>query len=46
MEQFEYPIRVAICGAGSRGKDTYAPLSELMPDKMQVVAIAEPIRCV
>ena len=43
MEKFEYPIRVAICGMGSRGKDTYAPLSEIMPDKMQVVAIAEPI---
>ena len=42
METFAYPIRVAICGMGSRGKDTYAPISEIVPDKMQIVAIAEP----
>ena len=37
-----YPIRVAICGMGSRGKDTYAPMSEIIPERMQVAAIAEP----
>ena len=39
----EYPVRVVICGMGSRGKDTYAPISEIMPDSMQITAIAEPI---
>ena len=39
----EYPVRVVICGMGSRGKDTYAPISEVMPDRMQIAAIAEPI---
>ena len=43
MEKFEYPIRVAICGLGGRGKDAYAPIAELLPDQMQIVAIAEPI---
>ena len=43
MEKFEYPIRVAICGLGGRGKDAYAPIAEVLPDKMQIVAIAEPI---
>ena len=42
MEKLQYPIRVAICGMGSRGKDTYAPVSELCPDKMKIVAFAEP----
>lgn len=42
MEKIQYPIRVAICGMGSRGKDTYAPISEIEPDKMKIVAIAEP----
>ncbi|MDO5377953.1 MAG: Gfo/Idh/MocA family oxidoreductase [Clostridia bacterium] len=42
MERLEYPIRVAICGMGNRGKDTYAPISESIPEQMQIVAIAEP----
>lgn len=41
MEKFEYPIRVAICGMGSRGKDVYALISEGLTDKMKIVAIAE-----
>lgn len=40
----KYPVRVVICGMGSRGKDTYAPISEVMPGKMQITAIAEPIK--
>ena len=39
----EYPVRVVICGMGSRGKDTYAPMAGIMPDRMQIAAIAEPI---
>lgn len=35
------PLRVAIAGLGSRGKDTYAPGAELFPDKMKIVAIAD-----
>lgn len=42
MRMIEYPIRVAICGLGSRGKDTYAPMAEHMPERMRIVAIAEP----
>lgn len=38
-----YPVRVAICGLGSRGKDTYAPVSEILPDQMVIAAVAEPI---
>lgn len=39
----QYPVRVVICGMGSRGKDTYAPVSEIIPERMQIAAIAEPI---
>ena len=39
----QYPVRVVICGMGSRGKNTYAPISEIIPERMQLVAIAEPI---
>ncbi|MBQ7786248.1 MAG: Gfo/Idh/MocA family oxidoreductase [Clostridia bacterium] len=39
----QYPVSVVICGMGSRGKDTYAPISEIMPDQMKITAIAEPI---
>ena len=42
MDALNYPIRVAICGMGSRGKDAYAPIAELLPDQMHIVAIAEP----
>ena len=42
MDALAYPIRVAICGMGSRGKDAYAPIAELLPENMQIVAIAEP----
>lgn len=38
-----YPVRVAICGLGSRGKDTYAPMSEVLPGQMVIAAVAEPI---
>lgn len=41
--KMSYPVRVAICGLGSRGKDTYAPISEILPDQMVIAAIAEPI---
>jgi len=41
--KMSYPVRVAICGLGSRGKDTYAPISELLPGQMVIAAIAEPI---
>ena len=38
-----YPVRVVICGLGSRGKDTYAPVSEALPERMVITAVAEPI---
>ena len=41
--KMSYPVRVAICGLGSRGKDTYAPISEILPEQMVIAAIAEPI---
>ena len=41
--KMSYPVRVAICGLGSRGKDTYAPISEVLPEQMVIAAIAEPI---
>jgi len=34
-------ITVAIAGLGSRGKDTYAPVAKAIPDKMEIVAIAD-----
>ena len=41
--KMSYPVRVAICGLGSRGKDTYAPMSEVLPGQMVIAAVAEPI---
>ena len=38
-----YPVRVVICGLGSRGKDTYAPVSEALPGQMIITAVAEPV---
>ncbi len=37
----EKKITVALAGLGSRGKDTYAPMAKLFPDKMEIVAIAD-----
>jgi len=34
-------VTVAIAGLGSRGKDTYAPVARIIPDKMEIVAIAD-----
>lgn len=34
---------VAIAGLGSRGLQQYAPCAEIFPDKMEIVAIADPI---
>jgi len=41
--KMSYPVRVAICGLGNRGKDTYAAISEMMGGRMEIAAIAEPI---
>ena len=41
--KMSYPVRVAICGLGSRGKDTYAPIREILPEQMVIAAVAEPI---
>lgn len=38
----DYPIRVAICGLGNRGLDAYAPVADLVPEKMRIVAVADP----
>lgn len=34
-------ITVAIAGLGNRGKDTYAQVAKLIPDKMKIVAVAD-----
>ena len=34
-------ITVAIAGLGSRGKETYAQVAKLIPDKMKIVAVAD-----
>ncbi len=34
-------ITVAIAGLGSRGKDNYAPVAKLLPEKMEITAIAD-----
>ena len=34
-------LRVAFCGLGNRGKDTYAPTVKLFPDRMEIAAIAD-----
>ncbi len=36
------PIRVALLGAGSRGKHIYADWARNHPDEMKLVAVAEP----
>ena len=41
--KMSFPVRVAICGLGSRGKDTYAAISEMLPEQMVIAAVAEPI---
>ena len=38
----QYPVTVAICGLGSRGKDTYAKMAQILPEKMRIAAVAEP----
>lgn len=35
-------ITAAVCGFGSRGKDAYASYQHLAPDKLKLVAIADP----
>ncbi len=35
-------IKVAIAGAGSRGKDCYAPCALRYPEEMELVAVADP----
>ena len=37
-------VTVAIAGLGGRGKDTYAKCAKLFPEKMEIVAIADPIQ--
>lgn len=37
------PVKVAIVGLGGRGKDTYAPCALRFPEKMQIVAVADPV---
>lgn len=37
-------IRVAIAGAGSRGKDCYAPCALKFPEDMEITAVADPRR--
>ena len=34
-------VRVAIAGLGSRGRDEYAKVAKLYPEKMQIVAVAD-----
>ena len=36
------PVTVAICGCGSRGLDAYAPFQTAFPEKMKIVAGADP----
>ncbi len=36
------PFTVAICGCGSRGLDAYAPFQTAYPEKMKIVAAADP----
>lgn len=37
------PVRVAILGLGGRGKDTYAECALRFPEKLKIVAIADPV---
>lgn len=37
-------VRIAIAGAGSRGKDSYEPCALRYPQDMQIVAVADPCR--
>lgn len=35
-------VTAAIVGLGSRGKDVYAPMSRLFPEKLKITAVADP----
>lgn len=35
-------VTAAIAGLGSRGKDVYAPMSRLFPEKLKITAVADP----
>lgn len=37
------PITFAICGFGSRGRDAYAVYQKAHPDRMKIVAVADPL---
>ncbi len=36
------PVRMIVLGAGARGMDAYAPYALIAPDKLKIVAVAEP----
>ncbi|MEZ4509984.1 MAG: Gfo/Idh/MocA family oxidoreductase [Eubacteriales bacterium] len=36
------PVRMIVLGAGARGMDAYAPYALMAPDKLNIVAVAEP----
>lgn len=38
----EKQVTAAIAGLGSRGKDVYAPMSRLFPEKLKITAVADP----
>ncbi len=42
MDNINFPIKVAIVGAGIRGMHAYAPFSKMRPDLMEVIACVEP----
>lgn len=44
MDEAKKPVKVAIVGLGSRGKDTYVPCVKEFPEKMQIVAIADIVK--
>ena len=41
--KMQYPVTVAICGLGNRGRETYARLASVLPERMRIAAVAEPI---
>lgn len=40
----QHKVKIAVCGAGGRGRTAYAPYIAAHPDLCEIVAVAEPLR--
>lgn len=42
LNKYQKPVTAVLCGAGTRGRDSYGNYALKHPDKLQFIAIAEP----